>query len=499
LAILSRSYFLYASMNKRQFVNYSLLLIYILCLTGLLYSVMSNYAYDDPYITYRYASQIAHGQGFVYNPGERVLSTTTPLFAMLLAAGSFVWPDIPHLANLIGCLSVAFGGLSLWFLSRVWKQRVVGWAGLWLYPTYALLLQTIGSETPLYLAFCLGAIAAYAYKRYRLTAALAALAVLSRADGILVAAVLAMHYLLIARRPIPWAAVGLFIGMLAPWLIFSLAYFGSPLPATLSAKQAQGSMVISQPFALGFVTIIGPYMKLWAYRIEALLAALGMAYLGWRGRPYSLIITWTILYFVAYSVLGVSRYFWYYAPLIPGLVVLVGLGIGAVTEICIRLYGMKSNAIIISETDLRYVILMALFLLPFILLQSWNARQMMNQVDTRVGVYREIGDWLRTNTPASAKVGTLEVGIIGYYAQRPMIDFAGLIQPAIAGQLTRDATYEDAALWAVSRYAPQYLVLHDGIFPRLERGYAAQHCQPVKQFIGEDYGFSQNMTIYACQ
>lgn len=100
---------------------------------------------------------------------------------------------------------------------------------------------------------------------------------------------------------------------------------------------------------------------------------------------------------------------------------------------------------------------------------------------------------------ASAEVGTLEVGIIGYYAQRPMIDFAGLIQPEVAAQLTHNATYEDAALWAVSRYAPQYLVLHDGVFPRLEQGYTADRCQPVKHFIGKDYGYSLDMTIYTCQ
>ncbi len=473
--------------------------IYIIGVATVLFWILSKYGYDDPYITYRYAAQLAHGQGFVYNSGAHVLSTTTPLFAMLLALGSFIWPDLPRLANLIGCLSLAFGGLSLWLISRVWKQRLAGWAGLWLYPTFTLLLQTVGSETPLYLAFCLGAIAGYTYKRYHLTAVLAGLAVLTRADGILVAAVLAIHYLLVVRGPIPWTAAGLFAGVLAPWLIFSWVYFGSPLPVTLAAKQAQGSMAISQRFATGFITIAGPYIESWVYRIEALLAVLGLAYLVWRARFYGLIIAWTILYFVAYSVLGVSKYFWYYAPLVPGFVVLVGLGVGAIAKFCHRLFEMKANSTVLSETGSRYVILALFLLLPFILIQSWNALQMQNRVDPRVPVYRAIGEWLRTSTPASAEVGTLEVGIIGYYAQRPMIDFAGLIQPEVAAQLTHNATYEDAALWAVSRYAPQYLVLHDGVFPRLEQGYTADRCQPVKHFIGKDYGYSLDMTIYTCQ
>jgi hypothetical protein len=235
------------------------------------------------------------------------------------------------------------------------------------------------------------------------------------------------------------------------------------------------------------------------YRTEAILAVLGLAYLVWRARSFALILAWTILYFMAYSVLGVSRYFWYYAPLVPGFLVLVGLGVGGLTEFINGLFAIKANSIVLSKTGSRYLLLAGILLLPFILVQSWNTGQMQNRVDPRVTVYRDIGDWLRLNTPASAVVGTLEVGVIGYYAQRPMIDFAGLIQPEIAVELTHSATYEDAALWAVTRYAPQYLVLHDGNFPRLEQGYTADRCQSVQHFIGVDYGYNQNMTIYTCR
>jgi hypothetical protein len=83
------------------------------------------------------------------------------------------------------------------------------------------------------------------------------------------------------------------------------------------------------------------------------------------------------------------------------------------------------------------------------------------------------GEWMRDHTPPHASVGTLEVGLIGYYSQRRMIDFAGLIQPQVSNQLTAQTTYEDAALWAVEPYRPGYLVLHNNLFPRLEQGYVA--------------------------
>jgi len=37
-----------------------------------------DYVFEDSYITYSYAQSLAAGDGLVFNPGERVLGTTTP-------------------------------------------------------------------------------------------------------------------------------------------------------------------------------------------------------------------------------------------------------------------------------------------------------------------------------------------------------------------------------------------------------------------------------------
>jgi hypothetical protein len=41
--------------------------------------------FDDTYITFRYSLNLASGHGFVYNLGEHVLGTTTPLWTLVLA------------------------------------------------------------------------------------------------------------------------------------------------------------------------------------------------------------------------------------------------------------------------------------------------------------------------------------------------------------------------------------------------------------------------------
>jgi hypothetical protein len=67
--------------------------------------------------------------------------------------------------------------------------------------------------------------------------------------------------------------------------------------------------------------------------------------------------------------------------------------------------------------------------------------------------YRQVGDWLRTETPADATVGVAEVGQVGFYAERWMTDYLGLLQPDVADMLKRGDLYS----WLVG-YAPYYLV-----------------------------------------
>jgi len=179
---------------------FGLLLVYFLLVTALLYAAYSNWAYDDPFITFRYARNLAQREGFVYNPGLHVQSTTTPLFTILLAALSPVWDDLPHLAVLLGAAGLAMGGILLWDLAHSWDAPLAGWIGLLLYPTFPLLIYTLGSELPLYLAFCLAAFTCYAHQKYISVAIFSALAMVTRPDGALVALMLGVDYVWRRRR-----------------------------------------------------------------------------------------------------------------------------------------------------------------------------------------------------------------------------------------------------------------------------------------------------------
>lgn len=461
-------------------------LAYGLGLTSLIASLLRHYAYDDLFITFRYAENLARGLGFVYNPGQRLLSTTTPLFTLILAALQWLPVNTLTLAQWIGAASLGAGALALWELAQAWNAPRAAWAALLLYPFFPLLLSTLGSETPLALALCLWACASYARRRYHWAAIASALAVLTRMDAALVPLLLGLDYLLRERRLPPWRAVILFAALLAPWFIFSQLYFGQWLPATLATKQAQGQMLISQKFAPGFFTVFRGYATRWHYWLEAGLALIGLGWAGARQRRWLVFLAWPLVYFAAYSFLGVTRYFWYYAPLVPGFVMAAALGVETVWRAWQRL-----------ARPARRWAGAALLLVGAALLTAHGALvlRQSQQTDARYPLYRALGEWLRANTPPEASVGTLEVGIIGYYSQRPMIDFAGLIQPAVARQMAPTTTYADTTRWAIEQYRPAYLALNPAWFPALMQSLVWPSCSEQQRFSDS----AREMVIYQCQ
>jgi hypothetical protein len=430
---------------------------------------------------------------------------------VLLAPAAALGVEVRTVAVVLGALALAAGGYCLWQIGQAAHQPWIAWAGLLLYPLHPWVTGTLGSETPLYLALGLGALALHLQGRTHLAAACAGLAAAARPDGLLFAAAIGLDGLAqtwFARRsgrrgPWPWAAAGIFLLAWLPWVLWAWAYYGSPLPVTLAAKQAQGTLAVSQSFWGGFWQTLHTSAQARYFRLELVLALGGAACLAWRLvrgwwggtlragladlRPLGLLLGWTLAYFAAYTALGVTRYFWYYAPLLPALSVGIGLGLEALGQAAERIFPLR-----LPRRRLLRLGLPALLCAGLVLAQGQALAH--TAPDVRMTVYRQAGEWLRANTPPEASVGTLEVGLLGTTSQRRMVDFAGLLQPETAAQLSVQGSYDRTALWAVQRYQPEVLVLQDGLFGELESWLRGTNCTKVKRFPGLNWG----LIVYTC-
>jgi len=83
---------------------------------------------DGAYITFRYALNLSQGAGYVYNPGERVQGTTTPVFTLILAGMAALF-GAEHLPVLSFGIAIAADILNVWLFYRI-ARRVLQSNGL---------------------------------------------------------------------------------------------------------------------------------------------------------------------------------------------------------------------------------------------------------------------------------------------------------------------------------------------------------------------------------
>jgi len=428
-------------------------------------AVMRDFHLDDSFITYRYARNLALGQGLVYNAGDSILSTTAPLYAMLLAALSFIIRDFHLLGSLIGTLSIGLGGALIYQLVA---RRMPPSLALWSAVVYVLsspLWLALGMETPLWIALVLAAVWLAQIDRWPTAGLLIGLAVLTRPDAALPGLLLGLLALaatfdrLYTRRRWWLPLIGYAALAALPVLLFALwasAAYGSPFPVTLSAKSAQAVLGIT---GLGYditywdglrLILRSLMMQSPLYIALGLLVVFGLAgkisdALGW-------VVAWGAFHLVAYALLGVAPYRWYYAPLVPGAVLLAANGlqyidtrlrerkvaVGRYVVIAIAVFPLLAQVISFTQIDAM-------------MRAGGPLDVMLPVVDWQV--YRDAGEWLAANTPADATVGVAEVGQVGFYADRYMTDYLGLLQPDVAAALKRGDLYS----W-LAGYAPDYLV-----------------------------------------
>ena len=113
---------------------------------------------DDAYITFRYAQNLLAGNGLVYNPGEAVLGTTTPAFALLLTGTS----PIPGLAGvtlpqIAVILNTLLDGVNCALLVLLGRRLSWGLAGVlaalaWAIAPWSVTFAIGGMETSLLVA-----------------------------------------------------------------------------------------------------------------------------------------------------------------------------------------------------------------------------------------------------------------------------------------------------------------------------------------------------------
>lgn len=416
---------------------------------GICVTVLFRYiTYDDVFLAFRYARNVLSGYGFVYNPGERFLGTPAPFFVGLLVLGKTMFPGlpIPEIGGVISGAALLGCSVFVYLLGKEYNQPIVGALGALLTLLSPFTVMALGGETSIYLMLICAAFYVHARGHHILSAILLGLAVLNRSEGIVAAGVIFGHLLLIQRRVLLRVSATFALTVL-PWAIYATVRFGSPLTHSLEAKIAQRAIGLPPftPAAAYWIRHVIYFDSPWILALVPLVGLGGIGLLG-RYRRWWAFFAWIASQSLGYLVLDVPFYHWYVAHWGIGLAVLVGLGF------CWSISTLgKVKSRFVRGTLIPLVVLLVG---ATTLLSGWGVRRYwQGEPNPANRLYAKTGHWLHKHTPPGSSVAYIEIGQIGYYSERQIVDLLGLVSPGVAKRLKKGNF-----LWAYQFYQPDYVI-----------------------------------------
>ncbi len=432
---------------------------------------------DDAWIHQDFARTLAQHGVFAYAPDKSGAGSTSPLWVLLLTPPQLlpggaplwlviVWVDALGTLALFGLAWASSALVERWLADTDKRLRSLGAlaTGLAVIAEWHLAWVALsGMETILFILLSvlllLGISCAW---RVAWLGALAALLTATRPEGAVLALLVAGFLTLRAEARLQntshrWRAALIYLGVyvlgVLPWLALNEATSGHLLPSTFYAKGAYYALGTSEParlagYALGVLTFLGS-SPLVALGLPGAAYALWRARRAWAQGTQWLALVWVIALIGVYAVyLPVVYHNGRY--LLPVLPVLLALGVtGALRFVSMGGYRLLSAVLLVLALGLG-----VLSIVRGAGIYTANISYINNyQVETAL--------WLRANTPPDALVATHDIGAIGYFSGRRVIDLGGLTQPEIVPLLS-----DQRALVAyLQRAHADYVVMFADWFP----------------------------------
>lgn len=459
-----------------------------------------GYPLDDAWIHQTYARNLALRGEFSFVPGQPSAGSTSPLWTLLLVPGywlnlaPFIW------TWLIGVLSlIALALAAAWLAHELFPETrglhlavlaAMAVAGEW----HQVWGAASGMETVLFAAGVMALLAVTVRWAESPPTPLAAWVgglgigalALVRPEGVLVSGIVGLALLIaLWRRWRTLAVTGIRIAaglalILIPYVLLNLHLSGTPFPNTFYAKQQEYSALYTLPILTRFFRLWPPLI---AGPLVMLLPAIPWALSNPRREPRRwLPLVWVVGTWILYGWrLPVNyQHGRYLMPIIPPLLV---YGVYGLHRLWRRVQGGWKWIV-----TRAWAISTVLVLIGFLWI---GANALADDVTIINGEMVDVAQWIESNTAPGTRIAAHDIGALGYFTQRPLLDLAGLVSPEVIPFIRDEA---QLLVWMREQQA-EYLVTFPSWYPdlvtdpRLEKVYQTNAALP--RALGKD-----NMAIY---
>ena len=498
-------------------------IFFLALMVGWGWTLYTGHVWEDYYITYRAAKNLATGHGLVFTEGERLHTFTSPVGVLVPALCSLLTANQSDDAaiwifRIFSISAYAGAAVLLWSLAKkIFHTRypAVLLLALFLTDAKSIDFSTNGMETAfllLSLVWLLHALFANP-PRQALQIGLASAALMwSRPDSFVYIGALALAGLWFRpvspaeggrgwRLKILLQAAGIGVACYLPWFLWAWWYYGSPIPHTIVAKGLErpilhGSVLVDwimdfpsrlvrSEYSLA-ATFMPPYghdeksgWPLFAVGASRLLAlAVSLVWLfplvTWRARVTSLAFAVGHVYLMYFASF---HYPWYLPPItLLGFVTvafLAGQGVDWISD------ADKKRNTGVDLAAVRRSFFWGTLWIPVggLLLSLGAACQLRwQQRLIEYGQRKNIGLWLHEHAKAGHDRVFLEpLGYIGFYSGLKMLDYPGLASVEIVDArrkiLAEHPNRTDREGWAdlIGLLKPEWLVLRSFEADRLRK------------------------------
>jgi hypothetical protein len=456
----------------------------------------SGFPLDDAFIHQTYARNLALTGRWIYSGDLPSAGSTSPLWTLTMAMGQWLKVELPWWPMALG---IGFSLLAAW-LGSAWGSRALdvprGVGAVLILGEWHLVWAAVsGMEIPLFMAWlaacwwAVSRIESAASARWRDLLWLGLLA--SLAPWIRPEAILAIPFIIVGvilARGGRGQRIARGLVAVAPVLISLLLYFtfnrslgGGIWPNTFYAKQVEYGVLRE-----------GGLLQRASVQVAALLAGpLAVLVLGIPISLYTLARErrwvamlpggWALLHVAAYTArLPVAyQHGRYLIPILPVALVYGAAGLRAAWQSSARsLLGRVALRAAWTST--------AVTSLAFLFLGGRAYVRDVGLIDEEMVASAK---WIAANTPAEAVIAAHDIGALGYYAGRRLVDLGGLTD-VDALRVLADPSLLPAFL---TRAGSDYLVTFPGLYPQI-----AERCRPIFSTggaISPSLG-GENMAVY---
>ena len=426
-----------------------------------------GYPLDDAWIHQTYARNLVlHGE-WAYTPGQSSSGSTSPLWTAMLALGYVLRLPPISWAVVLGLFSQA----SLMLAAATWFGRrnpglpsgVLWVAALILLEWHLLWAAFSGMEILLFslMACVVLLLLASSQPRYLWVGLLVGLGCWIRPDALTLllpaALVLSFQSGASIRQRLIWTLhLTLGVGLLVlPYLWFNKSIAGSYWPSTFYAKQAEYAIYRTQP-------VLSRFLSQWIQPMTGagLILLPGALWSTWQSlsnRDWLRLAPplWAASFLASYALRLPATYQHgrYAMPILPVLIV---LGVEGLVQFCSRLRE-GPRARILSRTWSASLAAVMILFLPL------GARAYAMDVAVIETEMVETARWIEANTDGHALIAAHDIGALGYFGNRPILDLAGLISPEVIPIMRNEAALYNF----LEKNEADYLMTFPGWYPEL--------------------------------